>query len=180
MMLESRRRFLVPIALLTMLALSSACAARPGTSGESSPNPQSTAAPTATTTTTTAAAPSATASPQTKAWFDLDVGDCLADPPPVDPNVIAVTIVDCATAHQAEVYLRTPMAVNTALADVADRECSAGFTEYTGQQAVSSTFSTTYLIDSNQNRTSSNPNPSAVICLVQSADGRPLTGSARR
>ena len=152
-----------------------ACGSGGQTVAETSPNET-----TVTSTATIAPAPPATLEPQATNWFDLDVGDCLADPPPVDPNVIAVTIVDCATAHQAEVYLRTPMAVNTALADVADRECSAGFTEYTGQQAVSSTFSTTYLIDSNQNRTSSNPNPSAVICLVQSADGRPLTGSARR
>ena len=38
----------------------------------------------------------------------------------------------------------------------------------------------TYLIDSNQDRTSNNPLPSTVICLLQSANGHPLTGSARR
>jgi hypothetical protein len=38
----------------------------------------------------------------------------------------------------------------------------------------------TYLIDSNQDRTSNNPLPSTVICLLQAADGGPLTGSAHR
>lgn len=163
---------------LTTLALLSACTAGTGTSGEPSTSPTSTAQE-ATRTTVVAPVPT-TEPPRTVNWFDLDVGDCLADPPPTDPNVIMVPLVDCATPHQAEVYLRSPMAVNTALADVADRVCNAGFTEYTGQQAGSDAFSTTYLIDSNQNRTSSNPNPSAVICLLQSADGGPLTGSARR
>jgi hypothetical protein len=38
----------------------------------------------------------------------------------------------------------------------------------------------TYLIDSGQDRTSNNPLPSTVICLLQSASGQPLTESARR
>ncbi|MCW2520664.1 MAG: hypothetical protein JWR46_3283 [Mycobacterium sp.] len=132
--------------------------------------------------TTTAAAPSAPA-PQARTvnWFDLDVGDCLADPPPVDdPNVIAVAVVDCSTPHHAEVYLRAPLAVNTAVADVADRKCNDGFTAYTGEPVGSGTFTITYLIDSNQNRTSSNPDPSTVICLLQAAAGGTLTVPARR
>ena len=118
--------------------------------------------------------------PRTTNWFDLDVGACLADPPPVDPSIVTVTVVDCAAPHQAEVYLRAPMAVNTALADVADRACRAGFLDYTGREMSSSPLATTYLIDSNQNRTSGNPDPSTVICLLQSASGEPLLASARR
>jgi len=38
----------------------------------------------------------------------------------------------------------------------------------------------TYLIDSNQDRTSADPLPSTVICLIQASNGGPLTGSARR
>ncbi|MCV7102656.1 hypothetical protein H7I01_20260 [Mycobacterium palustre] len=34
-------------------------------------------------------------------------------------------------------------------------------------------------IDSNQDRTGADPTPSTVICLLQAADGQPLTGSAR-
>jgi hypothetical protein len=37
----------------------------------------------------------------------------------------------------------------------------------------------TYLIDSNQDRTTNNPTPSTAICFLQSADGGPLTKSAR-
>ncbi len=142
------------------------------------PSPSSTTAPVVTTTTTVAAP--VTPAARTVNWFDLDVGECLADPPPVDPTVISVTVVDCATPHQAEVYLRAPMAVNTAVADVVDRTCAAGFTTYTGRPAGDGTYAVTYLIDSNQNRTSSNPDPSTVICLLEGPEGAPLTGSARR
>jgi hypothetical protein len=126
------------------------------------------------------AAPPTTQAPRTEKWIDLEVGDCLADPPPTDPSVVTVAIVDCATAHEAEVYLRAAMAVNAAVADVANRECEAGFVQYTGQSIDGSPFTVTYLIDSNQDRTSSSPDPSTVICLLQTANGRPLTESARR
>jgi len=53
------------------------------------------------------------------------VGDCLADPPPSDPSVVTVSVVDCAIPHSAEVYLRSDVEVNAAIADVADRECGA-------------------------------------------------------
>jgi hypothetical protein len=167
-------------AALTALTLVSGCTTGAGTQAEPRTSPTSTVAST-TATTTTGPVPVPTAPPTRMVnWFDLDVGDCLADPPPTDPNVITVPLVDCATAHQAEVYLRSPLAVNTALADVADRDCNAGFTKYTGQQAGSSPLAVSYLIDSNQNRTSSNPDPSTVICLLQPASGQPLTGSAKR
>ena len=116
--------------------------------------------------------------PQLKKWIDLQVGDCLADPPPTDPGVVDVSVVDCAIPHAAEVYLRTDVEVNAAVADVADRQCRSGLTKYTGQPA--GPLAMTYLIDSNQDRTSDNPLPSAVICLLQAADGGPLTGSAHR
>jgi len=124
---------------------------------------------------TTTVAPTAQG-PRPKKWIDLQVGDCLADPPPTDPAVVDVSVIDCTVAHAAEVYLRTDVAVNAAVADVADRQCSAGLTEYTG----GGPFAMTYLIDSNQDRTSANPLPSTVICLLQASNGGPLTGSARR
>ncbi|MBJ7338172.1 MAG: hypothetical protein JHC64_10770 [Mycolicibacterium sp.] len=128
----------------------------------------------------TVTTPVPTPTTRTVNWFDLDVGDCLADPPPVDPTVISVAVVDCATPHRAEVYLRAPMAVNTAIADVIDRTCGAGFSAYTGRAAGDGSYSSTYLIDSNQNRTSSNPDPSTVICLLEAPDAAPLERSARR
>jgi hypothetical protein len=94
--------------------------------------------------------------------------------------VLTVTIVDCATRHQAEVYFRAPIADTPAFADVANQKCAAGFSNYTGRSVDGSPFAVTYLIDSNQDRTASNPAPSTVICLLQAANGRPLTESARR
>jgi hypothetical protein len=120
------------------------------------------------------------ATPEVKKWVELEIGDCLADPPPTDPGVVTVGLVDCAQPHVAEVFSRVPLALNTALADVADRACAAGFAQYTGRPVEGSPFSLTYLIDSNQDRTADNPNPSAVICMLQGTNGQATTGSARR
>ena len=47
---------------------------------------------------------------------------------------MTATVVDCATPHQAEVYLLAPLAVNTAIDQVAEREMRSGiFVAYTGQ-----------------------------------------------
>ncbi|WP_431239381.1 hypothetical protein ACQ86B_06730 [Mycolicibacterium aichiense] len=113
-------------------------------------------------------------------WVDLEAGDCLADPPPADPAVVQVTVVDCGQPHLAEAYLRVPIPVNAALDDVATRECATGFQHYTGAAATAGAYTTSYLIDSEQDRTSDNPFPSTVICLLQGADSQLLTGSARR
>ena len=131
-------------------------------------------------TTTAGAAPPTTRHPRSEKWIDLQVGDCLAELPSSDPSVVAVTVVDCAITHAAEVYLRGPLAVNAAVADVANQECAAGFSQYTGQSVDDGSFAVTYLIDSNQDRTADNPNPSTVICLLHTANGAPLTRSARR
>ncbi|OBB86555.1 hypothetical protein A5781_05780 [Mycobacterium sp. 852002-30065_SCH5024008] len=128
---------------------------------------------------TATAAPSPPGS-HTEKWIDLQTGQCVADLPPSDLSRVTVTVVDCATAHLAEIYLRAPMAVDTAVASVANRDCAAGFAPYTGRPVDGSPFSITYLIDSNQDRTGANPTPSTVICLLQSANGQPLTGSAHR
>ena len=130
--------------------------------------------------TATAVAAPAPPDSRTVKWIDLQVGDCLADLPPADLSRVNVTVVDCATAHLAEVYLREPTAVNTAVVAVANRHCAAGFAPYTGRSVDGSPFSITYLIDSNQDRTAADPLPSTVICLLQAANGQPLTGSARR
>jgi hypothetical protein len=164
----------VVIALMAALALLTGCAP----AARTPPEPEATPSSAATSTTHASLAPTPTA--RTVNWFDLDVGDCLADPPPVDPNVIAVAVVDCATPHRAEVFLRAPMAVNTAIADVIERTCGQGFVEYTGRSVDDGTYSSTYLIDSNQNRTSANPDPSTVICLLEAPGGGTLAQSARR
>lgn len=164
-------------ASLTALALLSACGANAGNSGQTSTS--QTPITTALSTTTAIAAPPRGPEPHPEKWIDLQVGDCLADPPPTDPSVLTVTVVDCAAPHAAEVYSRAPVAVNAAVADVANQECAASFTQYTGRSLAGSPFTITYLIDSNQDRTTSNPTPSTVICVLQSANGQPVTGTAR-
>ncbi|MEE6163225.1 MULTISPECIES: hypothetical protein [unclassified Mycolicibacterium] len=122
----------------------------------------------------------APAKEQSKAWVDLQAGDCLVGMPPTDPSVVMVTTVDCATPHRAEAFYRGDVSVNDAIAGVADQACATGFASYTGHPATGSRFSVTYLIDSRQDRTSNNPEPSSVICVLYAADGTQLTGSARR
>lgn len=141
--------------------------------------------PTSTTSVVTSETPSATtqttitaAAPVLRNWFDLHVGDCLTELPQIDLGEVSVELVDCGQAHAAEVFLRAPLEVNTAVADVANRQCTAGFSRYTGRPA-GGPYAVTYLIDSNQDRTSNNPYPSTVICLLQSSTGQPLTGSPR-
>ena len=116
---------------------------------------------------------------QTKSWFDLEVGDCVTEIPAIDMGAVTADVVDCATPHLAEVYLLAPLAVNTAIDQVASEKCAAGFVDYTGQPFNGNSFAVTYLIDSNQDRTANNPTPSTAICLLQAADGSPLTKSPR-
>ena len=165
---------------LLALALLTACDAGAGNSDATPTSRASTSAQATVTTMTTVAAPSPAQGPRTEKWTELQVGDCLADPPPSDPSVVTVSVVDCALPHAAEVYLRADVEVNAAIADVADQQCNVGFSRYTGQSVGGGPFVVTYLIDSNQDRTSTNPLPSTVICLLAASNGGPLTGSARR
>ena len=158
-------------ASLTALALLSSCA-----SDDSGGAPSTTSA---VATPTTTVAPPAPIAPQTTNWFDLKVGDCVTEIPAIDLGVVTATLVDCATPHQAEVYLLAPLAVNTAIDEVANEKCTEGFAAYTGQSVNGSPFLVTYLIDSNQDRTANNPTPSTAICFLQAANGGPLTESAR-
>ena len=116
---------------------------------------------------------------RTAKWIDLQPGDCLAGTPPTDPAVVMVTVVDCTGPHRAETFLRVRIPVDAALSDNANRQCSEGLAQYSGGVAAAA-YAITYLIDSDQDRTSNNPYPSTVICLLQGADGLPLTGSAKR
>jgi hypothetical protein len=165
-------RSLRTVGSLTAFWLLAACSAHGGQASPTSPAP----APTATAGKAGTIAP-APLSSHTEKWIDLQVGECVTDLPPADLSRVTITVVDCATAHLAEVFLRAPLAVDTAIAKVADRDCTAGFTPYTGKYIDGSTFLITYLIDSNQDRTGALPNPSTLICLLQAVNGQ-LTGSA--
>lgn len=143
------------------------------------------ATPSATSPATSPATPSvppaaATAAPRTTKWIDLQPGDCLAQHPPTDPAVVEVTVIDCTTPHLAEAYLRADVPVDAAVSGTASAECESGLAQYTGVPATEGSYSISYLIDSEQDRTSNNPYPSTVICLLQSTSGKVLTGSARR
>lgn len=172
-MLTSMR---IPTVLIVGAALT-ACGGGQHVAGPSSGQPA-----TSTHSATPAAPPSAAAlgKEQSTAWVDLQAGDCLVDMPPTDPSVVMVTTVDCAAPHRAEAFYRGDVAVNDAVAGVADQACASGFASYTGQPAAGSGLSVTYLIDSRQDRTSNNPEPSSVICVLYAADGTELTRSARR
>jgi hypothetical protein len=165
---------------LAALVLLPACGTATHSSATSSGAPQATTPATTVPITTVPinTVPPSTRVAATRKWTDLQVGDCLAELPPVDLSAQTVTVVDCATPHAAEVYLRAPVEVNAAIADVANKKCIAGFKEYTGQP-IGGPYAMTYLIDSDQNRTSSNPDPSTVICLLEAAGSGPLTSSTR-
>lgn len=162
-------RALYTVGGLVASALLAACGSDPA---RNTITPHATANPSTTVATTLGS--------HTEKWINLQVGECVADLPPADLSRVTVTVVDCATAHLAEVYMRAPVAVDKAIANVASRDCAAGFAPYTGQAVDGSPFSITYLIDSNQDRTGANPTPSTVICLLQAANGQPLTRSTRR
>ena len=159
-----------------LIGVAITAAAGCGGSPDTTPTLTTTSPPTSTN--TAVAAPAV--QPRSVKWVDLQAGDCLADPPPADPAVVQVSVVDCGRPHLAETYLRAPIPVNAALDDVATRECATGLQRYTGAAATVGTYTTSYLIDSDQDRTSDNPYPSTVICLLQGVDGQSLTGSARR
>lgn len=147
------------------------------TAEPASPSPAETSTATPATGADTATPPPA---PRTENWTTLKAGDCLLEAPPTDPAVVMVTVVDCSQPHLAETYLRAPIPVDAALDGTASAQCEAGFVEFTGGPSAGSPYAVTYLIDSDQDRTSNNPLPSTVICLLQDAQGQSLTGSARQ
>ena len=167
-----QRRLLVAVVVLLVVPVSAAgCGAR-----QSETTPAVTAqipSP------TTASAP-LTMSARTEKWIDLKAGDCLATPPFSDPAEVTVTVVDCATPHLAEVYLRANIPVDTAVTGTANQQCETGLLDYTGAPLSGSGYTISYLIDSEQDRTSNNPLPSTVICLLQGAQGQSFTASARQ
>lgn len=172
--------------LAAVLLAATACVA--GCSAKQSGTPTNTASSASiaiSTTSTTSASATPTPAEPTKAarvekWIDLKAGDCLAAPPSDDPAEVTVTVVDCGTPHLAEAYLRADIPVDAAVTTTANQQCAAGFTQYTGLMANGSQYTIAYLIDSEQDRTSNNPLPSTVICLLQGAQGQSFTGSARR
>lgn len=172
----ANRLLILPIAALACVT---ACAGRPATAPPAGPGPGSpvTSPPVA----TVQSVPTTYARPEREMvkWIDLQPGDCLADPPPTDPAVVEVRVVDCAAPHRAEAYLRAQVPVNAAVTDTASAQCEAGLPTYTGSAASAARYRIAYLIDSEQDRTYNNPLPSTVICLLEDSAGQWLDGPAR-
>ena len=169
---DARRPLSVAIVALLVVPVSAAgCGARQS---------ENTPAATAQIPSTTAASATSTMSARTEKWIDLKAGDCLATPPSSDPAEVTVTVVDCTTPHLAEVYLRANIPVDTAVTGTANQQCETGLLDYTGAPLSGSGYTISYLIDSEQDRTSNNPLPSTVICLLQGAQGQSFTASARQ
>ncbi|MGI9164556.1 MAG: hypothetical protein ACR2JI_16785 [Mycobacterium sp.] len=168
--------------LVSGCGVATALIAAAGVAGCATPTRVPEPPPSATSSRVPTATPAPAGTPQSARiakWIDLAPGDCLAAPPPTDPAVVTVTVVDCAAPHLAEAYLRANIPVDAALSETANAQCSAGLTRYTGLAAGSSPYAVTYLIDSDQDRTSNNPYPSTIICLLQDATGQSLAGSAK-
>ena len=170
----------VTVALVVSAGLAGCTGSESYTAGPSVTSDPGTAATTPEPNTPAPSMPAPTTPARTKKWIELQVGDCLAGLPSADPAVVTVTVVDCATPHLAEVYLRANIPVNAVLTGTADEQCGAGLMQYTGLAVNASPYTITYLIDSEQDRTSNNPYPSTVICLLAGAQGQSFTESARR
>ena len=170
----------VTVALVVSAGLAGCTGSESNTAGPSVTSDPGTAATTPEPNTPAQSMPAPTTPARTKKWIELQVGDCLAGLPSADPAVVTVTVVDCATPHLAEVYLRANIPVNAVLTGTADEQCGAGLMQYTGLAVNASPYTITYLIDSEQDRTSNNPYPSTVICLLAGAQGQSFTESARR
>lgn len=166
-------RAVAPVAVVVAVAV----AASGALAGCGKPAAQSAATQTPEATTSSSLQAPPTQSPRTAKWIDLQPGDCLAELPPTDPAVVTVTVVDCTSPHLAEAYLRVSIPVDSALTGTANTQCGAGLAQYAGTAA--SAYAITYLIDSDQDRTSNNPYPSTVICLLQGIQGQSLSGSAK-
>lgn len=170
----------ISVALIVTASLTGCGATQSATTATTTTSSVSTAASSTTNAPLAPTPAQPTIAARTEKWIDLKVGDCLAAPPSDDPAEVTVTVVDCATPHLAEAYLRADIPVDAAVTNTANQQCAAGFTRYTGLTANGSQYTISYLIDSEQDRTSNNPLPSTVICLLQGAQGQSFTASAHR
>lgn len=181
MVIGHSRRGLALAAALSVLAAVPSCghkSAAPAGQSQGSPATSMPGAAGPATTGPVVSPPSPIAQPGTTRWVDLKPGQCLAAPPPTDPAIVTVDVVDCSQPHSAEVFLRVNIPVDTALTGNANAQCETGLGQYTAGASAGGQYAITYLIDSDQDRTSNNPLPSTLICLLEGAQGQPLSRSA--
>lgn len=157
-----------------------ALALMPGCGPDAAGPAKTSTGPATTTSVSLAAPPPSTPAPRTAKWVDLAVGDCLVGIPRVDLGELMATIVDCASSHQAEVFARAAMWVDSTVPDFANRACTAEFPKYTGRPVAGTPYAVSYLVDADQDRTGNDPRaPGTAICLLADANGAALTKSAR-
>lgn len=117
---------------------------------------------------------------------DLKVGDCFNLTPSTDANgdnVNVNTLIDCAQAHDAEVFLAFAVPVSPsgypgdeAIGTLQQSRCDAAFVTFVGKDPGLSSYTIDYIRPdintwSRGDRT--------IECLIEDANGGKLTGSAK-
>ncbi len=110
---------------------------------------------------------------------EVEVGDCFDDP---DSDIVsALNVVDCAGAHDNEIFAEVFMSETSfpgdeAVGDFAFEACLERFEPYVGQAYVDSPLDYLYLGPTTESWDSGDR---AVLCVLYSADLSKLTGSMR-
>ncbi|HTW17558.1 MAG TPA: septum formation family protein [Nocardioides sp.] len=120
--------------------------------------------------------------------FSIEPGQCFLAPEEVEAQISDLEQVDCQDEHDHEAYAviryKAPGAEEAsdefpgdeALTKFADGSCAADFGDYVGVDYLDSSLFFTYLLPSPR---SWQEDDRSVVCLVTSAGGEPLTGSAK-
>ena len=93
------------------------------------------------------------------------------EPPPPIP-VVLVTVVGCSGTASGRDVPAANIPVDAAVTDGQQLVRRRPHRLHRQRPAAGADTTITYLVDSEQDRTSNNPYPAAVICPLQSADGR--------
>ena len=122
----------------------------------------------------------------TTAAADLKVGDCFNNTYGTDANgdsVVNNSVVDCAQAHDAEVFLVfvVPPGPNgypgdEAIGTLQQSRCDAAFTTYVGKDSGLSSYTIDYLRPDINSWASGDR---TIDCLIEDGNGGQLTGSAK-
>lgn len=120
--------------------------------------------------------------------FSIEPGQCFLAPEEVEAQISDLEQVDCQDEHDHEAYAvirytgpgeeeaGDEFPGDEALTKFADGSCAADFGKYVGVDYLDSSLFFTYLLPSPR---SWQEDDRAVVCLVTSAGGQPLTGSVK-
>ena len=112
--------------------------------------------------------------------FELEVGQCFDDPDSFD-EVSNVEIVECATAHDNEVYELFDIPDGdfpgtTTVEEAAVEGCLAAFDPYVGRDYASSSLDVRYLVPTEDTWSSGDRE---VVCVLYDLNGAQLTGTVQ-